>query len=302
MQIKDSSNDARDLSIFLNQSPSRGKLVCGLQYCTSDQMLLKSLKPIQYKKGANLTYIRTDTINQHFSLPNVDWLGNPLVNPAEQISTKIYLNDNTYVADAIYSIDIINVNDASDISISWKTIPPIYAYGSNTKKNEALSYFILSDITINDPDQGVDLVRISISTTNRGMIMLNNSLPFNYYKSSVFLSSTDIYCKSANWSCEGEYETAARRFSFVSTVSAALALLNGAKYYSLRGNIDDTITIAVYDGVGKDCLTAVAHGSANPTIRQGCFTSSLSLNVSSPYDKYHLKYSISDHNVIDTSK
>jgi hypothetical protein len=230
------------------------------------------LLPAFYNLGIPVIYKPSDPY--YFNLPTTDQQGRSLNNePTDNFTTVWALNvtreglDSTGTGVAqqqLHRIYIRNVNDPTAIlyprTVDMKNVK-IYAFGSNTKDDRALSEFVLRNLTLTDPDREVDLVRVVVQTFRGGILQLNNTIPIGIGFSQSLFFFESPYCRRQSnainstrtnndeWYCVGDYFRPQSKFSFVSTVSAAESVLNGAIYRSVTPNIQDTIRISIFDGV-----------------------------------------------------
>lgn len=253
---------------------------------TSNPIVPYPLLPVYYHEGIPLLYKPTDPY--FFTFPERDWTGQHLNNPDFDTFTTLLVRSANYTAKEAslpisrmqqHRIIIKNVNDPTTIyypqasasstsEYNERTIAAtIYAFGSNTQCDYTLSQFVLTNVSLYDPDRGVDLIRVVVQTLQGGSIQLNHTavkIGFDSSVRSLFFAQTP-YCQtpatfgtdnnnSNVWSCTGDLFQSKSRFSFVSTVSTAQSLLNGAIYRSTKANIQESIRITVYDGVVSSLL------------------------------------------------
>jgi hypothetical protein len=94
-----------------------------------------------------------------------------------------------------------------------------------------------------DPDQGVDLIKVSVETSIFGRVTLNPQL----IKYLDFNSASFCYGETS-WHCVGD-GTSENRMVFVAAPSIVQSALNGLIYQCTNSGITDNITITLFDGV-----------------------------------------------------
>lgn len=266
----------RSISVRIYSPPYFGDLSDGTSNLTTGSLVKGSLSPAQYQRGVGLNVTYTGDA-YYFNTPTTTWRGARLNLPPENITVTAQSSDSSQSSPITYPISVQNVNDPTYFTFDQPNNKAfeIYAYSavSSSASNTSISStLVVSGFRLNDYDLGVDPVRVEItSTTTSARITLNRQ----------FISLLDFsslqYCFSLlRWQCSGNGYSASS-MSFVAQPSDALAALNGLTYLNTQPNINDAVTVTIYDGEGGFCLDNSQQGTGS--IRSGCFASSASFSV-----------------------
>ena len=151
---------------------------------------------------------------------------------------------------AVQDIQVINSNDSSNIHCLTQ-VYEVQPFGTNVYSDGSwfpLDRVYLSGISFVDPDEGVDAVKVKLSTTF-GLLALNpdyvGSLHFKFH----------VFCyEGKGLQCLGSGRSE-RELVFVADHASAANALNGMNCQSVVSNVVDSIVISVFDGVNGECLS-----------------------------------------------
>jgi hypothetical protein len=163
---------------------------------------------------------------------------------------------------------------------AWRSTSTTATTTSDAPTNDAAGSYIAMDntFTLTDLDQGTDLIRAHVVSTNgQGLITLNTE----FLNLVDFNSAT--YCSSSeHWVCDGDGYNE-EEMVFLGTPRNISRVLNGLQYLSLTPHHTDWVNITLYDGAEGECLpeASLLHGRSadSTTLRDECFVTSVAIEV-----------------------
>ncbi|KAJ1447760.1 hypothetical protein M885DRAFT_575447 [Pelagophyceae sp. CCMP2097] len=221
--------------------------------------------PAPYTTGAAVTYVGTPN---YFSLPTTTWDGAALTVDADAFGYEAFAcsNPGRVSTAVVQKVEVRNVNDKPKLTASTLDFA-VYAVGGGSADSEFPDRVELTGLTLDDAgDRDVDAVRVTIRA-GKGILTLAKAGDADF--------NSNAYCfGQPEWQCEKD-GVSDRDFTFIATPSEVNLLLKGLSYQSAFSSISDTVTILVYDGIGKNCLAA----HKTESVRDKCFASNVTLNV-----------------------
>ena len=265
----------RSIGIKIVSSPYYGSLRSLNGNLTSGSIVAGSVSSSQYQNGIGLNVTYTGAM-YYFNTPSVTWRGVSLNLPSENFTVVAQSSDGSQSLSTIYPIQVQNVNDPTDFYFNVPTAGfEVYAYSAvSSNSNSSISSTLkVNGFQMLDYDLGVDPVRVEISaSTSSARITLNRQ-----YIPLLDFSSLQYCFALVRWQCSGNGYSS-NSMSFVAQPLDALSALNGLTYINTQPNIQDTVTVTIYDGEGGFCLDNSQQGSGS--VRSGCYVSSASFSVS----------------------
>ena len=132
-------------------------------------------------------------------------------------------------------------------------------------------------LQLSDPDLGLDLVRVRVTTRAGGFLWLKTEA------TSRLDFSSNRLCRAhaPHWQCQGN-GFSDRVMDFVADPESAAEALSELRFrtsFPLAGQ--DAINVTVFDGVGAEagCLRESLHGERGTLYRGMCHVRSVELNV-----------------------
>jgi hypothetical protein len=204
--------------------------------------------PSTTSKGEHIPGIQQESFE--YRILAIDRKTNDILSTSELIVQPIY---------------VLNMNHKPMLFVP-KAATPIEDQNSVSSTRK----FSVNNIRLDDIDMNVDKVRVSV-WANNGSLYLNQDL----LGLADFDECTSRYPYSnvSNWRCTGRGRSD-RNMTFVAQPDDVNKLLNGMVYSPYFGNIEDYITIQIFDGQDGDCLVYdehVKYGNNVSGIRKGCF-------------------------------
>ena len=188
-----------------------------------------------------------------FNSPTQKWNGDAIRdNPqAEQFSFYALVRDTgEYSNVAVQDIQVINSNDPIEVHCPAQAYE-VQPFGTNVYSDGSwfpLDRVYLSGISFVDPDEGVDVVKVKVSTTF-GLLTLNSD-----YVGSLHFNSHAFCYEGKDLQCLGS-GSSERELVFVADHINAANALNGMRYQSVASNVVDSVVITVFDGANGKCLS-----------------------------------------------
>lgn len=212
----------------------------------------------------------------YFNWPTSKWNGEGVSGSGrtEYFSFYAVANDNReYSNEVVQEIQVTNSNDPSDL---WCPTEPhnvqavgISVYSSSTNF-VPLDRIVIRGFSIVDPDNGVDIVKVDVSTVF-GLLSLN----LDHVGLLDFNSATHCYDGEIS-RCFGS-GTNDRDLVFFAEPRHARMALDGMVYQSVVSNVRDQVNVTIFDGINGDCL---GEGKFQPgSVREGCWRASCQFHV-----------------------
>ena len=241
----------RDLCFEITALPRHGvlrlptdqSLVASVPFRLPDQV-----SPFPYTTGAAVLY---ESVPGYFTQPNHTWNGTWFEDDEDEgFAFRVVACQGEGEGNATVSsppveqrLAVQNVNDPTDISVVGREYS-IYASTSPmnvTRLGSTPTQIALENITVGDPDLGVDPVLVKVSCTY-GRMRLNQE----HVEEADFVSAK--YCPT---NC---LKNTSKLLWFVSTPWGLERLLNGLTYDTTVPSVVDHIEVTVHDGAGSPCL------------------------------------------------
>lgn len=219
---------------------------------------------VQYQPDVNI-----------FTTPTLSWDGDLVGASSEMESFTFYAvaENGEYSQETVQEIQVINVNDPSDIECPtqqkhvWALGTSVYSSGDPFSPLDRIA---VRGVSIVDPDEGVDIIKVRI-IAQFGFVSLNP----DYVSLPDFNSVTYCY-EDGVMRCSGSGTTDREGYFFATPANAQLAL-DGLVYQSVVSNIIDIINITVIDGANGDCLSESKF--LTDSIRNECWRMSCAFNI-----------------------
>lgn len=271
---QDTAESPRDVTIVLTAVPERGSLLridTNATLAPGDTIGTTCTTPPVCV--STVIYLPEQ---DYFNWPTSKWNGEGVSESggAEYFSYFAVASDNReYSNEVVQEIQVTNSNDPSSL---WCPTQQqnvralgISVYSSSTSFIP-LDRIVIRGFSIVDPDNGVDIVKVKVSTLF-GLLSLNldhiGLLDFNSAK----------YCYEGGISqCFGS-GTSDRDLVFIAEPRHAQMALDGMVYQSVVSSVRDQINITILDGINGDCLS---QGKAPPgSVREKCWRASCQFHV-----------------------
>ncbi len=166
--------------------------------------------------------------------------------------------------EVVVTLNVVNTNDPVELSCPE-------SYYLTPSSEETVHEVTLDDFDIEDVDNNTDLVHVVI-TASYGTLTLNEE-----YLNSVDFASPDICFGQEKWRCQGS-GSGDSTMSFVGYPKDILNAIDGMTYIGMETGKVDTVSFAVYDGTGDECISHLDQED-NSTVRTECFTSTCNVKV-----------------------
>lgn len=274
LYAEDTAESPRDVTIVLAAVPERGSLLrIGTNATLAPGDTLRTTCTDLLVCVSSVTYAPA---KDYFNWPTSKWNGEWVSGEGgtEYFSFFAVAHDTgEYSNEVVQEIQVTNSNDPSGLwcptqSHSVQAVG-IGVYSSSTSF-VPLDRVVVLGVSIVDPDNGVDIVKVKVSTLF-GLLSLNldhiDLLDFN----------------SANYCYEGETSqcfgsgTSDRDMVFFSEPRHAQTALDGMVYQSVASNVRDEVNITIFDGVNGDCL---GEDKFQPgSVREACWRASCRFHV-----------------------
>ena len=274
LYAEDTAESPREVTIVLTVVPERGSL---LRIDTNATLVPGDTVGTTCKEPpiciSSVIYLPK---KDFFNWPTSKWNGEGASGSggSEYFSFYAVANDNReYSNEVVQEIQVTNSNDPSGL---WCPAQPhnvqavgISIYSSSTSF-VPLDRIVIRGFLVDDPDNGVDMVKVEVSTLF-GLLSLNldhlGLLDFN----------SAAYCHNGETSlCFGS-GASDRDLVFFAEPRHARMALDGMVYQSVVSNVRDEINVTIFDGINGDCL---GEDKFQPgSVREGCLRSSCQFNV-----------------------
>lgn len=270
---EDSSSGSANLTIVISAVPEHGSL---LRVSTNNTLQPGDTLETKCSDGVPcVAAVRYQPEEDYFNSPNSRWNGDAVgqSSATEYFSFYAVAANGEYSSDAVQEIEVTNSNDPSGVQCPGQTQ---YVQAVGTSIYDSGGEFVPLDraaiegITIDDPDNGVDIVKIKISA-GFGLLSLHQDyiglLDFN----------SDTYCHDEDeFLCLGNGNSNHELIFFAEPHNVQMAF-DGMTYQSVISDIVDTVNITVLDGANGDCLNEAKFRTES--VRLGCLQLSCSFNV-----------------------
>lgn len=250
---QDAAESPRNVTIVITVIPERGNLY--REDTTSRALAVGDILETECREPPFcVSSVRYRPDKDYFNSPTSKWNGDRVseAGDAEFFRYFAVAKDNReYSNEVVQEIKVINSNDPSGLQCPSQPrhvqAVGISLYSSSSAVFVSLDRIVIRGFSIVDPDNGVDIVRVKVSTIF-GLLSLNTDhvglLDFN----------SDAYCYEGETSqCFGS-GTSDRDLVFFAEPSHAKMALDGMVYQSVASNVRDDINITIFDGANGDCL------------------------------------------------
>lgn len=262
-----------NVMIVISALPSHGSL---LRVNTSVALVSgDSLTTICASNLLCSSYVQYQPDVNVFTFPSSSWDGDPVGASSGMESFMFFAvaENGEYSQETVQEIQVINVNDPSGIECPAQK--HVWAFGTSVydggKPFSPLDRIAVRGVSIVDPDEGVDIVKVSIST-RYGLVSLNQD-----YLSLLDFSSVAYCYEDGVTRCSGS-GVSDRELHFFATPAHAQLALDGLMYQSVASNVIDVINITILDGANGDCLSESKF--LTDSIRNECWRVSCAFNIS----------------------
>lgn len=274
LYAQDTAESRRDVTIVFTVVPDRGSLLrvdANNALAPGDTLETTCTEPTTC-----VSSVRYLPNKDYFNSPTSKWNGDGVSGSGGEEFFSFYAvaNDNReYSNEVVQEIQVTNSNDPS--GLQCPTQPhDVQAVGisvySSTANFVPLDKIVVRGFSIDDPDNGVDIVKVKVSA-NFGLLSLN----MDYIGLLDFNSATYCYDGEAS-QCFGS-GTSDRDMVFFAEPGHAQMALDGMVYQSVASNVRDDINITIFDGANGDCLDEAKFQPGS--VRQGCWRVSCQFHV-----------------------
>lgn len=211
----------------------------------------------------------------YFNSPSYSWRGNPLgqMSNTESLTFFAVAENGEYSNKTVQQIQVSNVNDPSDVRCPAQA-QYVHAVGTSVFSTgevfHPLDRISIAGISISDPDEGVDIVKVGVSV-KFGLVSLNEDhVGLLDFSSATFCHDGGILQCSGSGSSD-------RELTFFAEPSHAQEALDGLVYQSVFSDVVDTVNITIRDGANGDCLDETKFRT--DSIRRECWRASCTFYV-----------------------
>ncbi len=189
----------------------------------------------------------------YFNSPTSKWNGDVVSEAGDEEFFRYFAvaNDNgEYSNEVVQEIKVINSNDPSILQCPSQP-QHVEAVGISLYSGRAafvsLDRIVIRGFSIVDPDNGVDIVKVKVSTFF-GLLSLNSD------HVSLLDFNSAAYCYEGKTSqCFGS-GTSDRELVFFAEPRHAKMALDGMVYQSVASDVRDDINVTIFDGANGACL------------------------------------------------
>lgn len=274
LYAEDTAQSPRDVTIVFTVVPERGSLLrvdTNATLAPGDTLGTTCTGPL-----GCVSSVKYLPKKDYFNWPTSKWNGErvSIGGGAEYFSFFAVANDNMeYSNEVVQEIQVTNSNDASGLwcptQLHNVQAVGISVYSSGTSF-VPLDRIVIRGISIFDPDNGVDVVKVTVSTLF-GLLSLN----IDHIGLLDFNSAT--YCYEGETSqCFGS-GTSDRDLTFIAEPRHAQMALDGMAYQSVVSDVKDDINITIFDGINADCLDEAKFQPGS--VREKCWTTACQFHV-----------------------
>jgi hypothetical protein len=269
----DESNTNRTMQIVIKEPPRYGDLY-------ANERILEEGSVIQVPEGESRVLVSYQSTNEfYFTLPSssssnaIPYAGDKFEFMIESIHpvTGEPLNSN-YTRPVTQRIEVLNVNHRPSLilPVPFVTLTPPLPHLSPSA--------VFEGIKVEDADNDVNDIRVTIGAEN-GVLTINEK----DRSLADFASCNERY--ESEWRCQGD-GVSDRKMTFLTKPSNLEAILSGLKYTSYFQNMDDKLTVQVFDGIGGDCISQEEQAfSVGPnltsysSVQDGCYGITASVDI-----------------------
>lgn len=271
---QDTADGPRNVTIVITVVPEHGYLYAedtNRALAIGDALETKCIEVL-----VCVSSVRYRSDKDYFNSPTLKWNGGAVSgsNETEFFRFFAFTNDNNeYSNEVVQEIMVINSNDPS--SLQCPSQPQhVEAVGISVYSTSAVFVSLdrigIQGFSIIDPDNGVDVVKMKVSTSF-GLLTLNT----DYVGLLDFNSAA--YCHEGETSqCFGS-GTSDRDLAFFAEPRYAKMALDGLVYQSVVSNVRDDINVTIFDGANGDCLDEAKFQPGS--IREQCWQAFCQLHV-----------------------
>lgn len=250
---EDTFESRRNVTIVITAVPIHGSLLRIDAHNSTSLNVGDTLRTTCAELPTCVTSVRYRSNNNFFNSPILTWNGDAIQGGGNSESFSFYAlaSDNgEFSNEIVQDVQVTNVNDPSGLQCPTQ-LHHVQAVGISSFAGEGfvpLDEISIHGISITDPDNSVDIVKVVISTTF-GFLTLNKN----------FMGLLDF--NSVEYCYEGEISqcvgsgTSDRSLIFIAEPRHAQVALNGMMYQSVTSNVVDDIDITILDGADGDCLS-----------------------------------------------
>lgn len=270
---EDLSSSSRNLTIVISAVPEHGSL---LRVDTNDTLHPEDILETECSDGLPcVSAVRYQPEENYFNSPTFKWNGDSVGrSPGTEFFSFYAVANGEYSNEAVQEIEVTNSNDPSGVQCPTEE-QCVQAVGTSVYVSGddffPLDRTAVGGVVIDDPDDGVDIVKIKISVAY-GLVSLNQ----DYIDVLDFNSATYCYDQDDLVQCLGTGNSNRELIFFAEPHNAQMAL-EGMTYQSVVSDIVDTINITVLDGANGDCLDEALFRTES--IRLDCLQASCAFNV-----------------------